>query len=354
MKRQMPNNPDELRERAAGLWEVILQGFTGGAFFPPIAGVAVEIGYGRFREMLRDGTAHNDDELFGLYALAHESIHLAQMITSRWFFTFVRNLTRRANWATHYESTGKAPPAGWSEEARRDFMVLNAGLTKVVDGFSAREVLETQAVIEGLWGAMPSPSAEKVVYAARQFYEPDSMYRHILDHMVKRFGAEAAVSLAPKLCAIALQSDEPGGVMSDMLSSLDGVKGGIDKLVRMSPADLLKSSRLDPHMVSRSCREVGPVSARDLGDLLFTTIASDYFDGYEALGEEARLAAMMHPGRLKEYTRADKPIFRPMYGLFGDGQYIDAQGSGRNTTDFAHWVDIGLYMRDGIAWLSEN
>jgi hypothetical protein len=72
------------------------------------------------------------------------------------------------------------------------------------------------------------------------------------------------------------------------------------------------------------------------------------------LAEEKRLAAMMHPGRLKGYTQAGQSIFMPMYGLFGDGKHIDAQGSTRNLTDFATWVNIGLLMRDGIAWLSEN
>ena len=66
------------------------------------------------------------------------------------------------------------------------------------------------------------------------------MYRHILDHLVDRFGAEAAVALGPKLCSIALQFNEPGGVMSDMLRDLDDAKGNIDILVKMSPARRMK------------------------------------------------------------------------------------------------------------------
>jgi hypothetical protein len=353
MKRALPNDSDELKGRATELHEAILQGFKGGAFFPPIAGVAIEMGYERFRQVLRDGAPQNDDELLGLYALAHESIHLAQTMTSRWFFQFVRDLTRSASWAARYKSTGKLPYAGWDAKAKHEFQTLNAGLGKVVSGYSALEVLETQAVIEGLWGAMPTPSAEKVVYAARHFYKADSMYRHILDHMVKQFGAEAAVALGPKLCAIALQYDEPGGVMSDLLRDLEGVKGSIGILAKMSPKEILRSRQLDPRGVSRSCRELG-ASPRDAGDVVMTAITSDYFDGYEVLAEEKRLAAMMHPGRLEGYTQASKPIFMPMYGLFGDGKHVDAQGSTRNMTDFAAWIDIGLQMRDGIAWLSQD
>src|SRR5258706_11228717 len=186
MKRAMPNDADELKGRVAELREAILQGFRGGAFFPPVAGVAIEMGYERFRGVVRDGAPPNDDDLFGLYALAHESIHLAQMMTSRWFFEFVRVLTRDASWAARYEATGKQPYAGWDAKAKHEFQTLNAGLTKVVSGYSALEVLETQAVIEGLWGAMPTPSAGKGGAAARQLYEAHSMYRHILDHMVNQ------------------------------------------------------------------------------------------------------------------------------------------------------------------------
>jgi hypothetical protein len=352
MKRALPNDAGELKGRAAELREAILQGFKGGAFFPPIAGVALEMGFERFQEVVRSGAPQNDDELFGLYALALESIHLAQMITSRWFFEFVRDLTRNASWAARYESTGKLPHAGWHTKAKPEFQTAMAGLTKVVSGYSASEVLETQAVIEGLWGAMPAPSAEKVVYAARQFYEEDPAYLHILEHMVKQFGVEAAVTLGPKLCAIALQYDEPGGAMADLLRDLEEVKGSIGILAKMSPREILRSRQLDPHAVSRSCRELGALP-RD-ADVVVMAIASGYFDGYEALAEEKRLAAMMHPGRLSGYTQAGKPIFMPMYGLFGDGKHIDAQGSTRNLTDFARWVDIGLLMRDGIAWLSKG
>jgi hypothetical protein len=351
MKRTLPNDPDELRQRAAELQQVILSGFKGGAFFPPIAGVAIEIGYDRVESMLRGHAPADNEDILGLYALAHESIHLAQMITSRWFFSFVRDLARKAAWAAHYESTGKVPE-GWRKQGKRDFATLTARLKKTVDGFSALEVLETQAVIEGVWGAMPQPSARAVVYAAGEIYEPSSMYRHILGHLVDRFGAEAAVALGPKLCAIALQCDEPGGVMSDMLRDLDDAKGSIDILVKMSPAKLLEARGLDPHAVSRSCRELGNKSQADPGDLLVETIAPEYFDDYEALGEEARLAAMMHPGRLGGYVGAGKPIFMPMYALFGDGRHLDAKQSGRNVTDFAQWVDLGLAIRDGMAWLS--
>jgi hypothetical protein len=352
MKRAMPNDAAELKGQAAELREAILRGFKGGAFFPPIAGVAIEMGHERFQELSRDGAPQNDDELFGVYALAHEGIHLAQMITSRWFFEFVRDLTRSASWAARYESAGKLPYAGWAAKAKPEFRTLNAGLRRVVDGYSALEVLETQAVIEGLWGAMPTPSAKKVVYAAREFYEADSMHRHILDHMVKQFGVEAAVALGPKLCAIALQYDKPGGVMSDLLRDLEKVKGSVSTLATMSPGEILRSRQLDPHAVSRSCRELGAVR-RDAGDVVMV-IAKEYFDGYEALAEEERLAAMMHPGRLKGYTQASNPIFMPMYALFGDGNHIDAQGSKRNVNDFATWVSIGLAILDGIAWLSKD
>jgi hypothetical protein len=273
------------------------------------------------------------------------------MVTSRWFFEFVRDWARSAILAARFKSTGKLPYAGWDAKVKTEFQTLKTGLSHVASGYTTWEVLETQAVIEGLWGAMPTPSADKVVFAARKFYNAHTKYRHIFDHMVEQFGVEPAVSLGPKLCAIALQYDEPGGVMSDLLRDLEKARGGIDILAKMSATEIVKSRRMDPHTVSRSCRELG-AAPRDPGDIVMTVL-SRYFDLYEALGQKERLSAMMHPGRLGGYAPAGKPIFLPMYGLFGDGRCIDPQRSKRNMTDFAAWVSIGLQVVDGIAWLSE-
>jgi hypothetical protein len=111
--------------------------------------------------------------------------------------------------------------------------------------------------------------------------------------------------------------------------------------------DFLRRRQLDRRAVSRSCREFGALP-RDGGDVVMA-IASVYFFGYEVLAEGKRPVVMMHPGRLREYARAGKPIFMPMYGLFGDGRHIDTQGTTHNLTDFAEWVNIGLLIRMGLS-----
>jgi hypothetical protein len=173
--------------------------------------------------------------------------------------------------------------------------------------------------------------------------------------MVSEFGEESAIQLGPKLCAIALQFDQPGGAMADLLSDLEKIKDHIEVLIKMSPEDLLRSRRLDPVVVSQSPRELGGFKPSDGADFWAQTIMSDYFDRYEALSMKARLSAMMHPGRVDMYrSGVEKAIFLPMYALFGDGRCLDPLSSSRNETDFATWVDIGLAITDGLEWLSTN
>jgi hypothetical protein len=349
MKRSIAEGPDELRARTTELWNTLSGGRTG-SFFPPLAGAAVSLSYVRFGELFGQGVSISDDDVWALYSLPHEAVHLVQAITSTWFFEFNRDLTRMAMWAAHYQARGDALPP----EMKTKFRALHATLTTRVDGFSAHEILETQAVIEGFWGAMANPNHSAIVYAARKRYPRDSPYLHILNLLVQSYGDVVAVDLAPRLCAIALQFDQPGGVMADLLSALSANKANIRKIQQMSFEDFLKSSRLDPQTISRSFRERGGVTSRDAADAWFPYVMSAYFDRYEQLDLHSRLNAMMHPGHVANYAPASRSGFLPMYALFDNGLPVDLQRSSRNTTDFARWVDIGLAITDGIRWLCED
>ena len=229
MKREMAQDADELRSRTTELWNTLSGGRTG-SFFPPLAGAAVSLSYTRFGELFGQGVSISDDDVWSLYSLPHETVHLVQAITSPWFFEFNRDLTRMAMWAAHHQSRGEELPL----EMKAKFKTLQATMTAKVDGFSAHEILETQAVIEGFWGAMTRPEPSAVVYAARERYPTDSPYLHILNLLVESYGEGIAVELGPRLCAIALQSDQPGGVMADILSALSAAKGSIRKIHEMS------------------------------------------------------------------------------------------------------------------------
>lgn len=349
MKRAMAEGPNELRSRTTELWNTLSGGRTG-SFFPPLAGAAVSLSYARFRELFGQGVSISDDDVWALYSLPHETVHLVQAITSPWFFEFNRELTRMAMWAAHHQARGEALPS----QMKAKFRTLHATLSAEVDGFSAHEILETQAVIEGFWGAMTRPNHSTVVYAARQRYPKGSPYLHILNLLVENYGDVIAVDLGPRLCAIALQSDQPGGVMADMLSALSAARANIRKIHEMSLEDLLKSSRLDPQTMSRSYCERGGVTSRDPADAWFPYVMSAYFDRYEKLDVHSRLTAMMHPGHVAGYAPASRTDFLPMYALFDNGLPVDLQRSTRNETDFARWVDIGLAITEGIRWLSED
>jgi hypothetical protein len=349
MKREKAEGPDELRSRTAELWNTLSGGRTG-SFFPPLAGAAVSLSYDRFGELFGPGASISDDDVWALYSLPHETVHLVQAVTSTWFFEFNREFTRMAIWAAHYQAKGESLP----REMKANFRTLQATMAAKVDGFSALEILETQAVIEGFWGAMAKPNQSAVVYAARKRYPTNSSYLHILNLLVENYGDVVAVDLGPRLCAIALQSDQPGGVMADLLSALNAAKANIRRIHEMSLEDLLKSSNLNPQTMSRSYRERGGVTSRDSADAWFPFVMASYFNSFEKLDVHSRLTAIMHPGHVGGYAQASQDDFLPMYALFENGLPVDLQRSTRNETDFAHWVDIGLAITDGIRWLSEE
>jgi len=345
----MASDGDEIRSRTVELWNTLNGGRTG-SYFPPLAGAALSLSYTRLGELFGTGVSISDDDVWALYSLPHETVHLVQAITSPWFFEFNRELTQMAIRAAHLQAKGEQLPSG----TKVKFQTLQASIHEKVDGFSAHEILETQAVIEGFWGAMTKPNPSAIAYAARKRYTQNSPYLHILNFLVENYGDVIAVDLGPRLCAIALQSDQPGGVMADILSALAAVKGSVSQIHEMSFEDLLKSSRLDPQTISRSYRERSAAASGDPADAWFTIIMSDYFERFEKLDMHARLTAMMHPGHVSDYAASSRAEFLPMYALFENGLPVDLNRSTRNETDFARWVDIGLAITDGIRWLSED
>ncbi len=93
------------------------------------------------------GISISDDDVWALYSLPHETVHLVQAITSPRFFEFNRELTRMAIRAAHFQAKGEQLPSGMKVR----FQTLQASIQEKVYGFSAHEILETQAVIEGFW-----------------------------------------------------------------------------------------------------------------------------------------------------------------------------------------------------------
>jgi hypothetical protein len=352
-KRQLPDDPAELGRLVAELYRRLSEGSRGAFFFPPIAGVCMDLAYERFSAVMKDARGATEEDAIGFYSLAHESVHLAQVVTSGWLFGYVQQLTSLLLQVGHALNTTGTPSAGWNK-ARDAFRQLQSDLTRETDGYSPLDVIETQAVVEGFWGAAVNPVPSEIVRVALRHHGADRVaYRRILERMVATYGPEVAVHLTPRLCAIALQADQPGGVMADMLRELEKQQAHVQQIVAAPLERLLDGTVGEKRLraFTRSARERGGAGdARGPDQIWSHGIMGQYFDRFESLADDDRLEIMMHPGRPK----AGAAVFKPMYALFSDGRICDPQNSSRNPTDFATWVLIGLGLLDSQDRLRED
>lgn len=348
-----PEDPDELKRQVRTLHRRVLAG-RGSAMFAPVACVALDGDLDRLRQMIHDGhpPASNDDRRM-LYDIAHETAHIAQMTTSNWLFIWVKRLTWLAT-VTSVELQQGRPTAKWADDHRGHFRTLQAEMHTERDGYSAHQVIEAHAVIEGCRGAMPRPTAQGIVTLAGRFHRADPDYLQALDELTERLGIETAVELGPKLLGLALALPDPGAEFRPLLRALNGESA--EDVALIAGLDASETVRLfggDALQASRSPRELGAATAQGAGDL-WATLMAPYLDAYESLSDGSRLAAKFHPGRPEDYARPDESPFRPRYALFADGRVLDLGRGTMDTTDFAGWVTVSLALLDALDWLARN
>ncbi len=355
--RRRAETPAALRDDIAELHRRLMPGTGAGMYFPPLNCACLAIGYERFESLLRgiDYPPSHDDTL-ALYALAHETVHATQLVTAGYVFAHVRELVELSARAANAVNAGTATDAMiaiW----RARFATLQREIADDASGFSARDAIETQAVIEGLIGAAAVPASAADLLAIALELHADSaseVYTRVLRRLA-RHGAQAAIVLAPRLASFALGSDDPGGVLADKLDALDAMPEVVPALVAMTPEAFVRAAGIEPHLLAPSMRERS-TGVRNTADTLLDALLKDSFDRYEALaGVDARLQARFHPGNARGVTSGAEPlILRPRLVLFADGRVIEPQASSWNTTDLANCVTIGLIILDGFEFLAAD
>lgn len=347
--------PDRLQ-----LWiEQLGRRLHGSALHPlllPLAAVHVDKPAGSFTDLMEARAPPRDeDDVLALYAIARVGIHLAHAVTSPWYFSFTREVARRARWAALWQASRKPLGEGEAANVRSNFAELVATLFDAAEGFSVYEVLETHAIVEGLQASMARPSALAAYRFGVELYRGSPQNLRLLSRLIECFGIEIAMQLAPRLCAVTLKFPFPAIALNDLLKSLEGKRERVPDLLAMSAERFVGACRLDVLGAARSARqtpEADPSAELDP----WTHALGSFFDRYEALdSDEARLQAMFHPMKATPET-APHPassLFCPVWGLFSDGQVADLRPGPGNLSDFARWITSALDLSDGLAWLGE-
>lgn len=354
-KRRRPDTPAELRDDIAELHRRLIAGTGAGMFFPPLNCACLAIDYDRFRSF-GCGVDHprTHDDTLALYALAHESVHAAQLVSAGYLFSHVRELVGLSTQAANAVNAGTATDAAIATWRAR-FQTLQLEIADDASGFSARDAIETQAVVEGLVGAAAvDASTEEFLAVAFELYADSAseVYTRVLRRLA-RHSTDAAIVLASRLSSLALGSDDPGGVLADKLDALDAKPEVVPALVAMTPEAFVLAAGVEPSRLAPSMRERSG-SIRNTADLLLDAVLKDSFDRYEALTSvNARLQARFHPGRpLGTTPNGERLRLWPRLVLFADGRVLDPLPSPWNPTDVANWATIGLMILDGFEFLA--
>jgi hypothetical protein len=318
------------------------------------AGVHVDRPAAEFIVRLGRGAAPRDDlEQRALFDIARAGVRLSQVVTSPWYFAFVRDIGRRARWAARWQASRRPLATGEDDQARADFAILEARMFGTSETFSVHDILETHAIVEGLQASMARPTAADLYVLAREYYRERPASLQLLSRLASLFDIETAVALAPRLCTAALRLPFPAIALGDLLRSLEKHRSKVDQLMRMNASQFFSTCGLNPGRTARSAREQAadaPFLEADPWDDVLRT----YFDRYESLAdEEARLVAAIHPMRPPHAPSGPGGVslFQPAWLMFSDGQIADLRPQPGTLSDHARWVADALTLLDGLAGL---
>ena len=321
---------------------------------PPLAAAQIDRPAADFLSLLDRREAPRDDaEQFALFALARAGIHLSHVVGSPWYFSFTRDVSRRARWAAHWQASRRPLASGEELHAKTDFATLAGTLYDTSEAFCVHEIVETHAIVEGLRSSMARPSAIALYHLALELYREQPTSLRLLSHLAGLFDIELAVALIPRLCVAALRFPFPAIALGDLIASLEQNRRKVDQLVEMPAERFFTACRLDANVAARSARERAAGAPFNEADAWSGSIRT-YFDRYEALSsDEARLQAALHPMQAapQSATTDGPPLFEPAWLLFPDDQVGDLQPQPGTFTDFARWLADVLGLLEGLAWL---
>ena len=308
--------------------------------FLPTGGVFLTLPSDRLRELTSNRTEITNEDAWRFYAQWHEAVHMAQLVTSPYVCLYAFRVATLAHQA--FEGMQDAQLATLKEGYR----AAASELETVVDGHRPWEILETHAVTQGLLWAMPD-NVESLYWLANHLYtvyKDSPRYVRLLNEMAQTIGDDAAIRLLPRLCFIALQTNDPIPVMVHLRERI-ALENVASTLCECSPRQFCEWVGVDAAVVSKSLRE------RDtpLSDHPWMRLFDHYFDDFEQLTIDERLDLLMGVRGADTYH-----IFKPTFTVYPDGEM---ELSRRTTSDLEEevkhaWIDITRDLVDKIELLA--
>jgi hypothetical protein len=295
-----------------------------------------------------DGTLTPED-IWPVYAKWHEAVHMSQLVTSPYVQTAAWHLLGLTKVATLKNSAPSPGGLSWSElrdEYERAVRQLGA---PAPDEITAWNIIETQAVVQGLTWLTGSDPKNLRLFAENLYCEVRSLPRYVrlLGHVADEIGEEEAFTLLPRLCFLALQSPDPAAVFMVLFNQLLAENSATD-LAASSPEAFCHWSGADPHYLSRSLRERSP----NIDNHPCMPLFRDYFDRFEAVPDmESRLELLLTPRGM-----GARRTFWPTFTVFADGHVQLERSSGFDIDEElkAVWIDMTAEAVTGLELLRDG
>ena len=251
------------------------------------------------------------------YGLSHEAVHMVQLVSTHFPLEMAFEFANLCG-LTNKRLKAKIPEAQWVPAVVRDYRIATHRMEDDRAGFSALNIIEAQAVIEGFRGAFSNHSEEGLAKVVAISHGLASDYADIIGRLLAAYGFNFTFDVVPKLCWLALQTKEPGVTFTSWIMELGEVD--VSPLTKMSACELCVAFGTDPEKTSRSIRAKVPGVRNHPLHPLF----SGYFDVIERETDpETFLQLVMHPGRSSTPTSRIRMIdMMPPLTIFTDDRYL--------------------------------
>jgi hypothetical protein len=190
------------------------------------------------------------------YAVAHECVHMAQLLSTGFVVDLGIEFSNVVG-QTSAHQRANTPELEWLPTVLRRFRDALRDLNQLsgVENykFSALQVLELHAIIEGFRGAFSRHTEEGLLWVVQTVHGITDTYADPLGRWLAVFGFDFTFEVVPKLCWLALQTDDPGAFLSDKFCSLLGKN--VSSLVESTAIDICRRCYMDEKEIAFSTRK---------------------------------------------------------------------------------------------------
>lgn len=217
-----------------------------------------------------------DKQYRAQYIMAHEGVHVAQLLTCPAVWQEVQNLMELTNWVNGLTKKG-VPEHLIMPEAKKNLERIRNERYDRAHNFSMNDLIEAQAVLEASGPMGRNKDLFELLKLLKVTHGGESSYTNVIGAGVRQF-AQHSFDLIPKLCWLALQTKIPGQAFNQWLSELEDVP--ISALIGISLTDLCTRLGVPIDGLDKNLRQRDPSIAKGpaLGPLY-----NPYFDAIEQL-----------------------------------------------------------------------